>query len=79
MIGLGILRTVSNLIEARSIMTFHVPLILIETCFETMVETFQMNDCPGFNSHRISNLHYLCGQEMKQRCLSFDQEREVGG
>ena len=76
MIGLGISRTVGNLIEARSIMTFHVPLILIETCFETM-ETFQMNDCPRFNSYRISNLHYLCGQEMKQRCLSFDQARKV--
>ena len=69
---------VDNLIEAWSIMTFHVPLILIKTCFETM-ETFQMNDCPRFNSRRISNLHYLRGQEMKQRRLSFDQERKVGG
>ena len=41
LIGLGISHTDGDLVEARLIMAFRVPLILIETCFETM-EAFQM-------------------------------------
>ena len=36
-----------------------------------------MNDCIRFNSGRIPNLHYLCGQELEQRRLSFDQARKL--
>ena len=77
MIGLGISRIVGNLIEARSIMTFCVPLILIETCFET-IEAFQIRmtvqDLIDFE-YRI----FIREVRNWSDVASVDKEKKVGG
>ena len=70
--GLGITHTVGDLIEAQLIMTCCVPLILIQTCFETM-KTFQMT---AQDSIRIeSRIFIICAVRSSSNVASLDKAK----